>query len=189
MRTLVLGVMGFERSRVGRMVIDAGHVVHTCHDRNWGCIGMDDRCPLDDPVDVAIAVAEPGGRFDPQGVACAHRARIPIVAVGATEADPVLDYVVTNVPHGDGSIVVAMEAAAKDASGHGDAITDALASHRRPDECIHVSVERSARGIDVLLVVGADDARAAALADVARAAVREYDSHVNVIDVSVVAPD
>ena len=190
MRTLVLGVMGFERSRVERMVIDAGHVVHPCHDRNWGCIGMDGRCPLDDdPVDVAIAVAEPGGRFDPQGVACAHRARIPIVAVGATEADPVLDYVVTNVPHGDGLVIVAMEAAAKDASGHGDAITAALASHRRPDERIHVSVERSARCIDVLLVASADDARSVALADVARAAVREYDSHVNVIDVSVVAPD
>ncbi len=192
METLVLGRMGAERARVERMVVDAGHVVNACHDRAWGCIGMDGHCPLDaggGMVDVAIAVAEPGGRFDPQGVACAHRARIPIVAVGATPADPVLDYVVANVAHGDPSVLVAMEAAAKDGSGHRAAIKAALAVHRRPDECIHVSVERSPRCIDVMLVAKADDARAAALADVARAAVREYDPHVNVIDVSVVAPD
>lgn len=182
--------MGYERSRVERMVADAGHAVHPCHDRNWGCIGMEGECPLDaDAVDVAVAVAEPGGRFDPQGVACAHRARIPIVAVGATPADPVLNYVHANVPHGDESVVVAIEAAAKDATGHRAAIKTALIAHRRPDECLHVSVERNARAIDVLVIARADDTRAAALADVARAAVREYDPHVNVIDVSVVAPD
>jgi len=172
------------------MVADAGHDVHPCHDRGWGCVGMDGQCPLDDDaVDVAVTVAEPGGRFDPQGVACAHRARIPIVAVGATPDDPVLAYVVANVPHGDSSVVVAMEAAAKDATGHRKAIKSALMTHRRPDECLHVSVERDARRIDVMVVANADDTRAAALADVARAAVREYDPHVNVIDVSVVSPD
>ncbi len=191
MRTMVLGRMGAERARLERMIVAAGHDLDACHDRSWGCIGMDGGCPLDEvAVDVAIAVAEPGGRFDPQGVACAHRARIPIVAVGATEADPVLDYVVANVPHGDESVLVAMEAAATDAGGHRFAVKAALVPHHRAHESIHVSVERSASNINVLLTVAnVDEARAAALADIARAAVRAFDPHVNVIDVSVVAGD
>ncbi len=186
----MLGRMGAERARLERVVREAGHSVAACHDRGWGCIGMDGECPLDvGDVDVAVAVAEPGGRFDAQGVACAYRARIPIVAVGATSADPVLDYVVANVAHGDPSVLVAMEAAVGHGSGHRAAIEEALAAHVRPDESITVSVERSASRIDVLLVASGDDIRAGALADVARGAVRRYDPHVNVIDVSVVHPD
>ncbi len=190
MRTMVLGRLGAERSRVELVIEQAGHVIDACHDRSWGCVGMDGVCPLDGhAIDVAVAVAEPGGRFDPQGIACAHRARIPIVAVGATEADPVLDYVVANVGHDDDTVVAALEAAATDASGHRAAIVDALRDHVRPDEMMHVSIERTARTIDVLLVTTADPTRSAALADVARAAVRAHDPHINVIDVSVAAPE
>ncbi len=190
MDTLVMGRMGAERTRLEELVRSAGHTVNACHDRSWGCVGMDGECPLDNGgVDVAVAVAEPDGRFDPQGVACAYRARIPIVAVGARASDPVLAYVQANVPHGDESVIVAMEAAAADASGHRDAIEDAIAVHVHPDECVTVSVERTSRSIDVLLVARADEQRSAALADTARSAVRVYDPHVNVIDVSVIAPD
>lgn len=187
----MLGRLGAERARLERMITDAGHTLGACHDRTWGCVGMDGRCPLDqDEVDVAVAVAEAGGRFDPQGIACAHRARIPIVAVGATPGDPVLDYVVVNVAHGDRSVLAAMEAAARDASGHRLAVKAALVPHHRRGETVHVSVERTACHIDVLLTVSAaDPARRAALADLARAAVRDYDPHATSIDVSVNAVD
>lgn len=190
METLVLGRVGAERSRLERLLREDGHTVSACHDSTWGCVGMDGGCPLDESaIDVAVAVAEPDGRFDAQGVACLYRARIPIVAVGATPSDPVLAYVNANVPHGDTSVLVAMEAAMMDASGHRSAIEVALTEHVTDEECVTVSVERRKRSIDVLLVAAAGDTRAASLADVARGAVRHYDPHVNVIDVSVVAPD
>ncbi|MGI9644777.1 MAG: hypothetical protein ACR2O6_05640, partial [Ilumatobacteraceae bacterium] len=158
METLVMGRMGAERARLEELVRSAGHSVNACHNQNWGCVGMQGVCPLDDAgVDVAVAVAEPSGRFDQQGVACAYRARIPIVAVGARPSDPVLTYVQANVPHGDESVIVAMEAAAADASGHRAAIEEAIAVHVHADECVAVSVERTSRSIDVLLVAQADD--------------------------------
>ena len=54
--------------------------------RNWVC-------PLDERmIDVAVAAAEAGDRFDPHGIACAYRAGVPLVTVGATPNDPVLRY-------------------------------------------------------------------------------------------------
>lgn len=191
MHTLVLGRMGVERTQLEELVRDAGHAVGACHDDSWGCVGMDGACPLDttEGVDVAVAVADPSGRFDVQGIACVHRARIPIVAVGATATDPVLDYVVTNLPHGDPSVLTAMEAAAGHAVGHRVAIEDALRDRLEPGEAVTVTVERRSQCIDVMLVSEADGRRAAAFADAARGAVRQFDPYVDVIDVSIVPPD
>ena len=56
MEALVLGRPGFERTTLGRFLNAAGHRVRLCHDSNWGCVGMDDVCPLDEcTIDVAIA--------------------------------------------------------------------------------------------------------------------------------------
>lgn len=121
MRIMVLGRMGVERSTLEGLLSDAGHVVAPCHDRSWGCVGMDGPCPMDaGAVDVAVAVAEASGRFEPQGVACAYRARIPIIAVGATPGDPVLDFVATTVDHGDHAVLEALEAVHRSERTTGD---------------------------------------------------------------------
>jgi hypothetical protein len=189
METLVLGHPGAERSRLESLISDAGHTVSACHDGSWACHGMDGDCPVDGgSVDVAVAVVEPGDRFDAQGIACVFRARIPIVTVGATHDDPVLRYSTTNVADIDGSVIDAIESSASDASGHQSAIERALAEHVRPGEVVDVSVSRSPRRLDIQLVADVDEVRAASLADCARSAARGHDARVSVIDVSVAAP-
>jgi hypothetical protein len=186
MDSLVLGHPSAERSALEALLIDAGHEVMVCHDQHWGCVGLDGVCPLDEfPVDVAVAVAEPGDRFDAQGVTCMHRARVPIVTVGARRDDPVLDYSTVNCPRVDATLLTAIESAALDASGHRRAIERRLHEHLKSDEHVVVSVERTARRLDVLLTANLDAVRVTALADVARHAARGYDRHVDVIDVSV----
>jgi hypothetical protein len=186
MDSLVLGHPSAERSALETLLSDAGHNVTVCHDQHWGCVGLEGTGPLDEqPVDVAVAVAEPGDRFDAQGLTCVHRSRIPIVTVGARRDDPVLDYSTVNAPRVDETLLTAIEAAALDASGHRRAIERRLHDHQRSDEHVVVSVERTARHLDVLLTADLDTSRATALADVARHAARDYDRHVDVIDVSV----
>jgi hypothetical protein len=189
METLVLGHPGAERSRLESLISGAGHTVSTCHDGSWACHGMDGDCPVDGAsVDVAVAVVEPGDRFDAQGIACVFRARIPIVTIGATRDDPVLQYSTANVGEIDGSVIDAMEASAADASGHRAAIERALAGHVRPGETVAVHVSRSPRRLDIQLAADVDDVRAASLADCARSAARGHDPRVSVIDVSVTPP-
>ncbi|MDX2379257.1 MAG: hypothetical protein QNM02_05820 [Acidimicrobiia bacterium] len=188
MDSLVLGHPSAERSALQALLSDAGHEVSVCHDQHWGCVGLEGTCPLDEQsVDVAIAVAEPGDRFDAQGLTCVHRARIPIVTVGARRDDPVLDYSTVNSPRVDQALLTAIESAALDTTGHRRAIEQRLHDHLRSDEHVVVSVERSARQLDVLLTADLDPARVSVLADVARHAARGYDRHVDVIDVSVTA--
>lgn len=110
MEVLVLGRPGLERTTLRRFLEHAGHAISECHDRHWGCIGMDGVCPLDDrTIDVAIAGVEAGDRFDPQGVACVYRAGIALVTVGATEHDPVLPYVTIAVERADARLLDAIE--------------------------------------------------------------------------------
>lgn len=186
MQTLILGRPGAERARLERLLVDHGHEVSVCHERNWGCAGLDDACPLDGgPIDVAVAISEPSDRFDPQGIACMHRARIPLVTVGATINDRVLDYAVDNVAHVDAAILDILLAAARDARGHRRAIEASLATHLRADESVQVIVERRSDRIDIVLDAAVDERRTVAIADLARAAAREHDPRVSVIDVSV----
>jgi len=188
METIVLGHPGAERSQLESMLTEAGHRVSACHDGTWACAGMHGECSLDGGmVDVAVAVVEPGDRFDAQGIACAFRARIPIVTVGATPDDPVLHYASANVAEVDESVLAAMEASAADATGHRSAIERALAEHLRPGEAVGVTVTRSPRRLDIQLVADVDDVRAASIADSARSAARGHDQRISVIDVSVVA--
>ena len=190
MDALVLGRPGLERSRLRKLLLDADFGVNVCHDRNWGCIGMEGPCPLDElSVDVAVAVSDPGDRFDTQGIACVHRARIPIVTIGATEGDPVLRYTTTNLTHVDASVIRAVRAAASDAAGHRVAVEATLARHLDDGEHLDVTVRRSTGAITVLLTGNVAGNRAAALADMTRAAIRAHDPHAQVIDVSVATAD
>lgn len=189
MDALVLGRPSAERSALERLLAGAGHTVSTCHDHRWGCAGLEGACPLDGrSIDVAVAVAEPGDRFDAQGVTCAHRARIPIVTVGAQRGDPVLDYSTARAPGISPSLLETIESAATDATGHRREIDRRLREHLGAEEHLTVSVERSRRRLDILLVTDADDTRRSMLADLARRAARDFDRHADVIDVSVILP-
>lgn len=187
METLVLGRPGLERTRLEQILADANVTVTTCHDGTWGCVGLSGVCPLDGlTVDVAIAIPDPSDRFDPQGIACVARARIPIITVGATPNDPVLRYAVKNVPRVDRSIVGAARALATDASSHRRAIEEALDRHVKTNENVNVAVKRNAHNVHVSLVADVGPDRRAALADVVRSAVRAHDPRIAGIDVSVI---
>lgn len=187
MEALVLGRPGIERTRLEQILDDANIRVTVCHDGTWGCAGLHDACPLDGlTADVAIAVPDPSDRFDPQGIACVFRARIPIITVGATANDPVLQYSAKNLARVDRAVVGAARALATNASSHQRAIEEALDPYIVADENVGVSVRRSADSIDVMLVGDVDPGRFAALADIARAAVRAHDPRIRGIDVSVV---
>ena len=187
MEAILIGPQGVERDRVEQVVTGAGHRVHRCHERAWGCVGLDDACALDGgEIDVAIAVAGPSGRFDPQGIACAHRARIPIVTVGADVADPACKYALVNVSDVNGPLLEAIRSTAGEASGHRAAILAALAEHLGPDERVGVTAERLPGCLEITLATDLDRGRHHALADIARAATRRYDPRVAVIDVSVI---
>lgn len=185
----MLGRPGLESRRAQEVLRAAGHVIATCRDGRWGCAGLDDDCPLDEiDVDVAVAIAEPSDRFDPQGIACLHRARIPIVAIGATDDDPVRDFASVTVELLDADIVAAVESAARDASGHRRAVDELLRGRLGQDEHVDVAVVRRSDAVAVRLTTDLDSTRSAALADLARAAVRTHDRRVRVIDVSVAGP-
>ncbi len=172
-----------------KLLDGAGERVDVCHDHEWGCVGMDGGCPLDErDIDVAVAVAEPGLPFDAQGVACVHRARIPIVTVGARATDPVTEYATVNVSRVDDDALATIRLAASDVSGHQRAVEEELAERLADDERVEVIVRRQPSAIEVVLVAELAPARAATLTDVARAAIRSYDGRVPVINVSATTP-
>lgn len=146
---------------------------------------MDDLCPLDGrDIDVAVAVAESGAPFDAQGIACAYRARIPIVTIGARANDPVNRFATANAARADDAAVEAIRLASADASGHQTAVEEAVATHLAADENVSVTVRRRANAVDIVLAGDLAPARSAALTDIARAALRAYDQRVAVINVS-----
>ena len=172
-----------------KLLDSAGDQVDVCHDSDWGCVGLDGGCPLDGrDIDVAVAVAEPGVPFDAQGVACVYRARIPIVTVGARATDPVTDYATTNVSRVDHDALETIRLASHDVSGHRRAVEEHLAERLTADEHVEVTVRRGPKMIEVMLTGELAPLRAAALTDVARAAIRGYDGRVAVINVSASAP-
>lgn len=185
MHVLLLGQRSAERIRVQRLLSDADATVDVCSDGDWVCSGMEGHCPLDGgDIDVAVAVASRGRRFDAQGIACVQRARIPIVTVGATASDPVLRFATESLARIDGRVIVAVEAAAADATGHLRAVEEALTTRLRTDEMVSTHIRRMTGSIHVALHGDVAPDRVSAIVDVARAAVRAYDPHVPVIDVS-----
>lgn len=186
MRTLLLGHRSAEQIRLQNLLVRNGHEVELCHDGDWGCVGLNGRCPLDDlDVDVAVAVAEPGVAFDAQGVTCVHRARIPLVTFGARSHDSVMPYATVNAIRVDEAALDVLAVAARDASGYLRAVEEIVEAHRLPDEQVGVSATRGRRQIDIVLTGAVSSSRGSALADLARQAVRTYDPRVAVINISV----
>lgn len=110
MEVLIVGRPGLERSNLELFLVGAGHEVCFCHDGRWGCVGMDGTCPLDErAIDVATAHTEASDRFDPHGIACVYRADVALVAIGATNNDPVLQYATIAVDRVDDELLESIE--------------------------------------------------------------------------------
>jgi hypothetical protein len=102
-----------------RKLREAGHRVHRCHEPGLGafpCNGILDpkRCPLMGPVDVALVVRRHPyprpTRLEQEGVSCAIRASVPLVADGSAVLDPFEPWEAGRVDGGD--VVRACEAVA-----------------------------------------------------------------------------
>lgn len=165
---------------------DAGHDVVMCvdDDGKGPCRGVREpsRCPLRRPVDLAVLVSRSTAPTDlaEMGAVCARRHRVPMVSI-----DPVL---------------------AADELWHVETETDAAMRQLQADDAhavlerlpypAEVSVFRAPTRLAVDIRCLDDPSRGSAsldakqrlaLADLARAAIREHDPYVAVIDVRVVA--
>jgi hypothetical protein len=102
---------------------EAGHRVHRCHEPGLGafpCNGTLDpkRCPLMGPIDVALVVRRHPyprpTRLEQDGVSCAIRAGVPLVADGAAVLDPFEPWEVGRASGGD------VSSACEEAASHGE---------------------------------------------------------------------
>jgi hypothetical protein len=160
----------------------AGHQVLTCYDDYGGpCKGVTDRddCPLEGDPEVAILVRPEHAvpTLNEAGIVCARRHHVPVVRVVSAAAEAELGRpgeiesatvrATRRVEHGYAQVV---EAALNDVEG--------LVTVERGRRRIAMTVRVPARpGVPIDRVT---------IADLARAAVRRYDSSVPVIDVAVV---
>jgi hypothetical protein len=174
-----------------------GHQVLRCEatDRSAPCRGLETpgECPLDDD-DVAVAVlATTGGELQPgeHGAVCAARQRIPLVTTSMLPEPGAFERLATA---GGFDLIAACEAAARSGAPHATAVVRELLRRGTvdpedvdgSDPPITVTVDRSPRRLSMTLRIPANDPRQAAIVKSAAEALRAYDRHVPVIDVSVV---
>jgi hypothetical protein len=177
---------------------NAGHRVFRCHEPgkpDFPCRALagEGPCPLSDPgVDVAVTVrAHPDTRPTPRedGVACALRARVPLVVAGRNMLNPYEEWADEVVA--DGDVVAACERVVSTPSrDHSEVASDALreAVRRRAGSVGHADavVWRDRSRLRVRLE-GLDDpdgsSRGLVAADVA-AALRAFDAQISKIDIS-----
>ncbi len=193
MRVLVLETDRHSADHVVRALQSAGHTVLRCHEDDlplFPCNALFDEgvCPLDEPgsVDVVVdhrAHAYPVPAAAEDGVACALRRFVPVVASGVTVLSPFDDWITTFVD-GDDDIVAACEAAAasrilrleRPADDVVGSIVDgaAVEIHRRGDRLrATVSLPGNAPEVDQQLAV--------AVAGL----LRQRDRHASQVDVAV----
>ena len=185
----------------GARLEQAGHRIVRCNapDHARPCRGLtgDDACPLDEPVDVAVLVREPGSFGVEHGVVCASRERVPLVELAGAH-DPLAAAATATglasvlVTDGD-DVVAACERAAVDGRGHVRAVERRLLQLGvlTPAEVLHqedvrLRIDRSARRLR--LVVELSDGARSREAEIVRAAaqaLRDHDRAVAVIDVVV----
>jgi len=102
---LVVGSDPLATEEAERTLSGQGHRVHRCHEPGqpaFPCVGLTDpdRCPLDHAVDVALLVrrgVHPRPMPAEDGVRCAIRAGVPIVAGGSDLFDPFDPWVARRV--------------------------------------------------------------------------------------------
>jgi hypothetical protein len=177
---------------------NAGHRVFRCHEPGkpeFPCRALagEGPCPLSDPgVDVAVTVrAHPDMRPTPRedGVACALRARVPLVVAGRAMLNPYEEWADEVVE--DGNVVAACERVVSTPSrDHSEVARDALreAVRRRAGSAggADAVVWRDHNRLRVRLE-GLDDAdesvRGLIAADVA-AVLRAFDAQISKIDIA-----
>jgi hypothetical protein len=177
---------------------NAGHGVFRCHQRGrpeFPCRALagEGPCPLRDPgVDTAVTVrahADTRPTLREDGVACALRARVPLVVAGRVTINPYEEWADEVVEDGDviGACERVVSAPSRD---HSEIARDALreAVRRRAGSAgdADALVWRDHDRLRVRLE-GVDDldrpSRGLAVADVA-AALRAFDAHIPKIDIS-----
>jgi hypothetical protein len=175
-----------------------GHRVFRCHEPGapvFPCRALagEGPCPLADPgIDVAVTVrthpdVQPSLRED--GVACALRARVPLVVAGDDIVNPYEEWAAEVVR--DGDVVGACERVLAAPSGdHSEVATDSLreALQRRAGSVGHADavVWRDHERLRVRLegVEGIDDSVRGIIAADVTAALRAFDSAIPKIDVA-----
>ncbi|MGQ0432317.1 MAG: hypothetical protein ACT452_07915 [Microthrixaceae bacterium] len=197
MKVLVNESEGGAADRAVEQLESQGHEVLRCHERGDGpfpCAGLRPGhvCPLRDPgVDVAVTVrSNPRSRpaLLEDGIACALRARVPVVVAGQTLLNPYEGFGV-EVVEGQHVVGAVERLAMAPSHGHSQVATDALlgALRAEPGEAIAVAYRRRS-GVRVELEAVPTIERSAVKAAVPKviAAVREYDRDTERIDVSIV---
>jgi hypothetical protein len=178
-------------------LVEAGHEVVRCHEPGapaFPCAGVTDHeaCPLEHgAVDVALLVRDPIAERPTareSGVACALRARVPVLEPGLDEgADPFTGY----VERFEGDVVTAVEAIAdRPSAGHADAVkahllTSPAAASIDPDALVVTAWRRgTALNLEVALPPDAPQELHTAAAAWAIGAARRYDPGLQTIDVA-----
>lgn len=175
---------------------ESGHEIVECFDDHSPlCVGSDDgrRCPLGQPVDVAVAVRVPGdgaAKLHEMGAVCAIRHRVPLVEYPGLETSPFHGH---SVPT-SGDVLGALDEALAGGSAHAIAATDAL--RKLPylaafdHAAVYATAEREANRLrlTVHLPDGVQRADTSHAVNSVVRAVRDFDPYVPVIDVSVAHP-
>ena len=199
MRVLMLETDRHSADGVAVRLENAGHTVVRCHDDDtpaFPCNGLANAggCPLDDAqgVDVVIdhrAHAYPRPTDYEDGVSCALRRHIPLVASGVTVLSPFEPWTTTSTEGVD--IVAACEAAAaapleRIAAPAQAVAREVFALAGRDPEGVTVDVHRQGRRLQVLATIPADatDVEGPVAVKVA-GAVRAVDRDASQIDVAV----
>jgi hypothetical protein len=196
MRILMLeSEPGIARDHEARLT-EAGHEVVRCHEPgapSFPCAGLPDvsGCPLEQQaVDVALLVRDPIDERPTHreaGVACALRARVPVLQPAGQSTEPFAGHVSTF----DGDIVEALALAADGGGeGHAQAVHEHLVATAAAEgvdaSAIRVRARREGRRLALVVDVPAGHERLVTAAKGwAGAAARRYDPALQVIDVTV----
>jgi hypothetical protein len=182
----------------------AGHIVHRCHDpgasRAFPCAAVaGGPCPVfDRGVDVAVTVrAHPGSTPAPleDGVSCALRAHVPVVAAGRTAIQPYECWAAEVVDGEDDLVATCERVAAAPLARHGEVATSeletALRSGHVDDSRCRAEVHRRRGRLKVTVDPGVVVDRTTAELAVRRvmSALREFDRTATGIDISLPGSD
>lgn len=196
MRVLLVESCPGTSDDVRAQLLDNGHEIVECFDDHSPlCVGSEDgrRCPLGQPVDVAVAVRVPGdgaAKLHEMGAVCAIRHRVPLVEYPGLETSPFHGH---SVPT-SGDVLGALDEALAGGSNHAVAATGAL--RKLPylaafdTAAVYATSVREANRLKltVHLPVEVKQSDAAHAVTTVVRAVRDFDPYVPVIDVSVAHP-
>ncbi len=170
MRVLVLEAEPGAAEGAVAVLEAASHVIDRCHDSDhpgFPCKAIDapSDCPLvSGPVDVVLTVRSEErtttGELE-DGVACAIRARVPLVVAGATEGNPYQPWATATVPAGGDVVRACQRAAAAPLPHHSrvgsERLREVLARHGHHEaDSAGVEVTRRNGRLRVLLTVPAE---------------------------------